>query len=488
MVEIVKLNESYIRVFCDLDIAIELSNYFSFYTKNYKWSPKWRSGVWDGKIRLFNIKSGMLPIGLYDDLLGFLTRKGIEYKINATFDGGLNLSEKYILKFNKEVLKCDFTPRDYQVKSVQYALKNKKCILLSSTGSGKSYIIFLIFNLLKFFYEDCKFLLCVPTMSLTSQMTEDFIEYGKNFCDYNDYIHQIYAGQSKDSEKPIIISTWQSLMGKGKNGVKKSWFDNFSCVLVDETHTATASQLSNIVNKCENAVYKIGTTGSLTDNETDKMQLKSLFSDVYSASNTKNLQKKKILSQLKIRNCVLDYPSEYRNLCKKMDYPSEMNFIRESEERKKFIFKLVNRLKGNTLVLFRSIEYGKALFEMFDHENKFLVYGKTKTIDRELSRKNAEKSSNVLIIASFAVFSQGINIKNLPNLVFGESMKSSIKVIQSIGRILRLHEDKKYATLYDICDDISYKKHKNYVLKHFFERIKIYDKQGFNYSTKTFKI
>jgi len=99
-----------------------------------------------------------------------------------------------------------------------------------------------------------------------------------------------------------------------------------------------------------------------------------------------------------------------------------------------------------------------------------------------------DKGETTTIVASYGVFSTGINIKNLPNLIFAESMKSSIKVVQSIGRILRLHKSKKCAILYDICDDLSYKKHKNYLLKHFFARIKIYDEQGFNYSTKKVKL
>jgi hypothetical protein len=57
--------------------------------------------------------------------------------------------------------------------------------------------------------------------------------------------------------------------------------------------------------------------------------------------------------------------------------------------------------------------------------------------------------------------------------------KSKIKVLQSIGRMLRLHEEKEEsgAILYDIIDDFG----KNFTLQHFAERLAIYDKEGFDY-------
>ena len=53
--------------------------------------------------------------------------------------------------------------------------------------------------------------------------------------------------------------------------------------------------------------------------------------------------------------------------------------------------------------------------------------------------------------------------------------------LQSIGRGLRKNESKEIATLYDISDDFTYKSYKNYTLKHFVERIKIYNEEQFEY-------
>lgn len=73
-------------------------------------------------------------------------------------------------------------------------------------------------------------------------------------------------------------------------------------------------------------------------------------------------------------------------------------------------------------------------------------------------------------------------------MIAAHPSKSKIKVLQSIGRMLRMHDDKTEAVLYDIVDDLSYKSHKNYTLKHFVERVKIYDAEKFDYKFYNVKL
>jgi len=78
-------------------------------------------------------------------------------------------------------------------------------------------------------------------------------------------------------------------------------------------------------------------------------------------------------------------------------------------------------------------------------------------------------------------FSTGINIKNLHNIIFASPSKSRIRNLQSIGRVLRLGDGNKEATLFDISDDFRIGKYVNYTLKHCIERMAIYDQEKFNY-------
>jgi superfamily II DNA or RNA helicase len=78
-------------------------------------------------------------------------------------------------------------------------------------------------------------------------------------------------------------------------------------------------------------------------------------------------------------------------------------------------------------------------------------------------------------------FSTGVNIRNLHNIIFASPSKSRIRNLQSIGRGLRLGDNKEEATLFDISDDFRIGKYTNYSLHHFVERVKIYDDEKFNY-------
>mgnify|MGYP003337799779 FL=1 len=101
--------------------------------------------------------------------------------------------------------------------------------------------------------------------------------------------------------------------------------------------------------------------------------------------------------------------------------------------------------------------------------------------EREEIRAIVEREADAIIVASYGTFSTGVNIKNLSSVIFASPSKSRIRNLQSIGRGLRRSETKTAAVLYDLSDDLVWKKRKNYTLLHFFERIKIYAEEKFPY-------
>ena len=116
-----------------------------------------------------------------------------------------------------------------------------------------------------------------------------------------------------------------------------------------------------------------------------------------------------------------------------------------------------------------------------ENRDVFFVYGGVDAEQREKVREITEKSNNAIIVASYGTFSTGINIRNLHNIIFASPSKSRIRNLQSIGRGLRLGDNKVNATLYDIADDMQYKSKENFTLKHFQERINIYTEEEFDY-------
>ena len=191
---------------------------------------------------------------------------------------------------------------------------------------------------------------------------------------------------------------------------------------------------------------------------------------------------KKTLANLKIKCIVLRHP----NIRERMTYAEELEYLVTNSARNKFTVDLCINIPGNTLCLFQLVEkHGQILYEQAKDEIKdrkvFFVYGGTDTKTREDIRSIVENEKDSIIIASYGTFSTGINIRNINNIVFASPSKSKIRVLQSIGRGLRLSETKSSILVFDIADDISYKERRNFTLKHFTERINIYNEEQFNY-------
>ncbi len=475
-------NYSMMNIDCSRGIAQELSEYFSFYVPGYKFMPAYKNKVWDGKIRLFNSMTGELGAGLYVYLLKFAAERSYSVDTEESHQYGFPFPAEQPLQYMSDLLADEalpFQPRDYQYDAIEKALKRTRAILLSPTGSGKSFIIYLIMRYwLMHLSNNNKILVIVPTTSLVEQMHQDFIDYGYKPED----MHRIYSGKDKTTNKRIIISTWQSIYK-----LQKKWFSQFGMVIGDECHGFKSKSLSSIMNKSTEAKYRFGLTGTLDGTQTYRLVLEGLFGPVYKVTTTKKLQDNNTLAPLDIKVLLLNYSEEVRKNFGKKTYQEEIDFIIGHEARNRLISNLAIDAEGNTLILFNRVEaHGKPLFELINskvNENRkvFFVSGEVATGDREAIRKIVEGQKNAIIVASLGTFSTGINIRNLHNIVFASPSKSQIKVLQSIGRGLRKSDDGRITTLYDVADDLHWKSQQNYTLLHSAERVKIYEKEQFKY-------
>ena len=170
-----------------------------------------------------------------------------------------------------------------------------------------------------------------------------------------------------------------------------------------------------------------------------------------------------------------------------------MNFIVSHEGRNNFIRDLAINLNGNSLILFTYVEkHGKILYDLLTEKAKvrkiFFIHGGVEAEEREAVRHITEKENDAIIVASYGTFSTGVNIRNLHNIIFASPTKSKIRSLQSIGRGLRLGDNKTAATLYDIADDLRYGPYTNFTLKHYEERVKIYSEEKFIFTTTSVRI
>ena len=479
-----KVNDVYLRIDADASIRRELSDYFSFEVPGYKFTPQFRNRVWDGKIRLYSYATGQLYVGLYPYLKDWCKKKSIHIVESSqilTYNNGIAADIDGLI----ESYDISITPRDYQIAAFKFALEYERGLVLSPTASGKSLIIYMLcrhyLNMI-----DNNILIIVPTTSLVEQLYKDFKDYGYNV---EKNVSRKYHGYDIDDDKRIVISTWQSLYK-----MPKKFFEDYGAVIGDEAHLFKAVSLTKIMTKLTDCKYRIGLTGTLDDSKTHKLVLQGLFGTVNRVVSTKQLIDKKQLAQLKVMCLNLKYPEVEAKKVYGVKYFEELEFLTQNTARNKYIRNLALALKGNTLLLFQLVEkHGEILFNLIkekaDPKRKvFFVYGGTETDDREKIRAITEKSDNAIIVASFGTFSTGINIRNLHNIVFSSPTKSPIRVLQSIGRGLRVGDKKDSATVYDISDDLTYKDKKNFTLTHFKERVGIYNREGFNYEIHTVEL
>lgn len=477
------LNHSYMAIESNAHQEQELRDFFSFFVPGHRYMPAFKRKVWDGKIKLYNMVTKQMNVGLYHHLRKFCADRFYPLQILEHEEYGIPSAKddvdhpNLIKKMN--AWEMPFEPRDYQYKAISHGIENKRCLLLSPTGSGKSFIIY---NLMRFVKENKDVdttLIIVPTTSLVEQMYKDFADYG---YDVENQCHMIYSGKDKVTDKPIIISTWQSIYKFGPE-----WFEQFDAVFGDEVHLFKAKSLSTMMDKCTNARYRFGTTGTLDGTETNKLVLEGLFGPVFKVTTTSKLQEDKTLADLDISILLLRYHNDICHRMKDKTYQEEIDYIVTNKRRNNFITKLAVDQKGNTLVMFQFVEkHGKILYDLIrdavEGDRKvFYVSGEVDASDREKIRGIVEKEDDAIIVASLGTFSTGINIRNLHNIVFGTPSKSQVKVLQSIGRGLRQSDNGQVTKLYDIADDFHVDSHKNFTLKHSAERIKIYTKEGFKY-------
>ncbi len=491
MITVTKKDEVHLLIETDPSTAKEIVDFFTFEVPGARFMPAYRNRMWDGKVRLFNMYTRELYLGLLDYLKEFADQ--LEYKIKIDMeDVGEPISSTYINNLIQELnLQSNgrqIEIRDYQLDAVSQAIRKGRCLLLSPTGSGKSLIIFTLVH----YHSKLgrKQLIVVPTTSLVEQMYGDFADYASAIeWDVSKNCHRIYSGKEKSNEAPIVISTWQSIYK-----FPKSWFDSFDVIYGDEAHLFKAKSLTTLMDKLTHTPYRIGTTGTLDGAKTNKLVLEGVFGPVHKVTTTKKLMDDKQLADLKIVCLLIEYPDEQRKVVSKMTYQEEIDWIISNPKRNNILTNLALSQTGNTLLLYQFVEkHGKILYNLIRDKAKenrkvFFVYGGTDAEQRNQIRGLTEKEKDAIIIASYGTFSTGINIRNLHNVIFASPSKSRIRNLQSIGRGLRQGDQKETCNLFDVGDDLSWKSKRNFTLDHMLERIKLYNEESFKYKVAKVQI
>jgi superfamily II DNA or RNA helicase len=484
-ITIEKYNESHIRVYGDPSVEMEIKERFSFMAPNYKHHPKYKARIWDGRIHMYNLGTKKLPFGLIHKVEEFCGDNDYEITYKNFPDEGLLITpeelESFITNLDIRSKGNQIEVRDYQFDCILESINSRRLVSKVPTSGGKSLIIYIIMRWL--LENELRFMLIVPNITLVNQMFSDFVDYSSaNGFDVDYHCHKLHGGEAKEFQKDVLISTWQSIDAINRKTDVSKVLNTYDAVCIDECHQAASAVLTKLLEKMVDVGFRFGTTGTVNPEAVNELTITGHIGPIYSAISTKELIDRGQVSDILIKSIVLKYSDEERKLVKEMDYQAEMDFLCNNKKRNEFITNIAIASSGTTLVLVQYVEkHALPLYEMIKAKSNRPVYYVTGGVsgkEREEIRQKANKE-DCIIIASYQTMSTGVNVPNIRNVIFGSPSKSMIRILQSIGRGLRLHKDKDRMVLIDIVDDLKFKKSKNYTLTHFEERLKIYQIEQF---------
>lgn len=283
---------------------------------------------------------------------------------------------------------------------------------------------------------------------------------------------------------------------KSEDGLNHNYFTNN--LNVSNCHKAKSASIKTILQKCVNANYRFGLSGTIPkDGTLDKLTLMSQTGPVITEVKASFLQEEGHIAKCAVKVIEMDYATDKQKTAlmelaqnryeNKDVFSLEQNFVINNAARLDFIASVIGRVPRNSLVLFHRIEHGQKLYEKLRQESNkrvFYVDGGTASDIREEYKKKMEAGEEIVIVASYGTFSTGISIKKIHNIFFTESFKSEVIIRQSIGRGLRQHESKDKVLIVDFVDDIRTVEWDNYLYKHGKARQLIYKQEKFDYTIK----
>ena len=463
------LDHAHLRVHSEDDGKLsELADFFTFDVPGARFSPQFKRGHWDGKIRLYSIKTRKILTGLRQHICDWAGEMGYSVALDPEFEMQVGAPQPIV---TPEIL-ADFSPqhipRDYQVSAVKAATQERRAVLVSPTGSGKSLIAY---HLASIHPKPC--LLIVPNIGLVHQMFSDMYDYG-----WSESVCKLY-GQTKFEPADLVISTWQTLASRFPNV-------HFPTVICDEVHHAKAKELSNIMESLKWTKNRFGLTGTMDDIQTNRLVITGHFGKIIQVETMRGLMNEGHLANLKIKGVLLKYPKGIMKGFKGVEYADECQWLGQNPRRNRFILDFAKTLPGNTLILYRLVEkHGEEIMKVAKTQMCktpiYFVAGKVDPKEREKIREQINSHEKSITIASEGTWGEGTNIPNVHNIIFASPSASRIKVMQKIGRGLRKTADKDQCVLYDLADDLTPARKPNYTYRHYIQRVNYYTEEHFEF-------
>lgn len=435
-----------------------LDNKFSILVEGAFFSPAYKMGRWDGKIKFFD-KNGKIYFRLLDELVPYLEGWGYEVELKDNRKE-VSLIEGRVSSdwFTNKIENSKIVLRPYQVDAVNVALDNGSGFIEAATGAGKSLMIAGLADVLNI--EEKRCIVIVPSSDLVEQTANTFRSVNLDVG--------VYSGTTKDLSHMTIVATWQSLQNNPKI------IEDFEALIVDECHNVKAKVIGDLINiHGKHCAFRWGFTGTMPKPKIDATVLKGSIGEVLIKITAADLMKLGYLASLVIEPIQIidavdeDFP----------DYMAEKTFLSKSPARLDLLADIIiskAETYGNTLVLVNSIKQGQQIQKLI--KDSIFLQGATDNDVRAEWYNTFEERDNLIVIATFGIASTGISIDRVFALIMIDSGKSFIRSIQSVGRGLRKGRDKDKVHVCDIHSGLKWSK------KHFKERAKYFKEANYEVS------
>jgi superfamily II DNA or RNA helicase len=467
--------------FDNLDIACrrEIVNSVKYFKPEARYSPQYKLGRWDGTISFASI-SGQTYLSLLPSIIPIVEKHGyeivdlIDKRISTEFS--FELIDKYFLSdifwpTGHPLADEPIILSDEQVYAVNNYLHNYQSIQSLPTGLGKTIITAVLSKIVEPYGKS---IVIVPSKSLVTQTEKDYKMIGLDVG--------VFYGDRKEINHQHIITTWQSLSSIMRAKTKEieteytieDVIQGTIAVITDEAHSSKAAELQKILSgPCKHIQLRWGMTGTIPKEIYNKLYLTTVIGEVVGEIKTSVLQEKGSLAKCHINILQIADSIDFKT------YPEERSHLMKDEDRLHWIANFANYVAsqtGNVLLLVDTIETGKYINKLI--KDSVFVYGHTKVDDRSEAYSDINKGNNMVLIASYGVAAVGININRLFNVFIVEAGKSFVRVIQSIGRGVRIAADKDFVDIWDVTSNARFS------AKHLKKRKEFYNDVEYPYTTR----
>ena len=413
--------------------------------------------------------SGKFDIGMTGEIISFCKKENIPYIIDKSVFNSFTPTI-----YNTDIKALNLELRSYQRESIQLAINNGRGVIVLPTGAGKTLTIATLINSINQTYNNYRYLIVVPSIQLIKQTYSDFIEYGIN----SSTISKWSGDDTVDPTSSIIIAGLHIMHSQYKNHIEL--LQSIDVLVIDECHKLRKNNEINNIIKHIPTSHVYGFTGTMPACKLDQWNIIGKIGPILYEKKSLELRDNKQIANIIIQILIINYLKKPTFSAASMHAPTkafeeETDFLINSAERNKKISQICKNTDKNTLVVCERISHGEALYSYLKDECKdktvYFIQGSMEVSMREEIRSLMEINHNIVCIAISKIFAEGINIKNLHYIVFAANGKAKIKILQTIGRGVRLHPLKNMLYIFDIADNLKYGN------KHLKERIKLYESE-----------